>query len=47
MQKQYSKQQQKKEPLPAKLNHLSYRPSAHQRVAFFRRCGKRRSASGC
>lgn len=42
MQKQYTKQLQKKEPLSAKLNHLSYRPSAHQRMAFFRRCGKRK-----
>jgi hypothetical protein len=42
MQKKYAKQIQKKEPLTQKLNHLSYRPSAHQRVAFFRRCGKRK-----
>lgn len=42
MQKQYSKQQQKKELLPAKFNQVSSRPSVHQRVAFFRRCGKRK-----
>lgn len=42
MQKQYIKQLQKKEPLSIKRNHLSYRPFAHQRVAFFRCCGKRK-----
>lgn len=42
MQKRYLKQRQKKEPLLAKLNHLSSKPSAHQRVAFFRRGGKRK-----
>lgn len=42
MQKQYTKQLQKKEPISAKLNQLSYKPSVHQRVAFFRRCGKRK-----
>ncbi|MHB1392622.1 MAG: hypothetical protein ACYCYE_06015 [Clostridia bacterium] len=40
MQKQFPKQQQKKESLPVKLNQVSFRPSVHQRVAFFRRCGK-------
>ena len=42
MQKQHSKQQQKKEPLPAELNQVSSRPFVHQRVVFFRRCGKRK-----
>lgn len=39
MQKKYTKQLQKKEPFPTKLNHLSYRPSAHQLVAFFGAAG--------
>jgi len=42
MQKQYPKQRQEKEPLSVKFNQLSFRPSAHRRVAFFRRCGKRK-----
>ena len=42
MQKQYIKQWLKKEPLSVKLNQVSFKPSAHQRVAFFRRCGKRK-----
>lgn len=42
MKEQYPKQQQKKESLPAKLNQVLLRPSVHQRVAFFRRCGKRK-----
>jgi hypothetical protein len=40
MQLQYLKQRQKKEPFSVKFNQLSFRPSAHRRVAFFRRCGK-------
>ncbi|MDI6912628.1 MULTISPECIES: hypothetical protein [Desulfosporosinus] len=42
MQKPQPKYQQKKEPLPSKLNTASLKPSAHRRVAFFRRCGKRK-----
>ena len=42
MQMQCSKQRQKKEPFSVKFNQLSFRPFAHRRVAFFRRCGKRR-----
>jgi len=42
MQKRYPKQRQKKKLLSVKLNQVSFRPFAHQRVAFFRRCGKRK-----
>jgi hypothetical protein len=42
MKEQYPKQQQKKELPPVKLNQVSQRPFVHQRVAFFRRCGKRK-----
>ncbi|WP_337986337.1 hypothetical protein [Dehalobacter sp. DCM] len=42
MQKPQPKYLQKKEPLPEKLNPALRRPSAHKRVAFFRRCGKRK-----
>ena len=42
MQKPQPKYLQKKELLPEKLNPVSNRPSAHRRVAFFRRCGKRK-----
>jgi len=42
MKEQYPKQKQEKEPLPVKFNQVSSRPSVYQRVAFFRRCGKRK-----
>jgi hypothetical protein len=42
MQKLQSKHLQKKEPIPEKLKPASLKPSAHRRVAFFRRCGKRK-----
>ncbi|MDT3700801.1 MAG: hypothetical protein RO469_15440 [Thermincola sp.] len=42
MQKLQPKHVQKKEPLPEKIKPTSFKPSAHRRVAFFRRCGKRK-----
>ncbi len=42
MQIQYPRQLQKKELHSVKFNQLSFRPSANRRVAFFRRCGKRK-----
>lgn len=42
MQMQYPKQLQKKEPILEKLKPASLKPPAHRRVAFFRRCGKRK-----
>ena len=42
MQMQYPKQLRKKEPIPEKIKPKSFKPSAHRRVAFFRRCSKRK-----
>lgn len=42
MQKLQSKHLQKKEQIPEKIKPTSLKPSANQRVAFFRRCGKRK-----
>lgn len=42
MQKPKSRYIQKKEPFSEKINPASHRPSAYRRVAFFRRCGKRK-----
>ncbi|WP_282433209.1 hypothetical protein [Dehalobacter sp. UNSWDHB] len=42
MQRLQTKHQEKKKPLYEKLKPTSLKPSAHRRVAFFRRCGKRK-----
>ncbi|WP_256364956.1 hypothetical protein [Dehalobacter sp. DCA] len=42
MRMQYPKLLRKKEPIPVKIKPTSPKPSAHRRVAFFRRCGKRK-----
>ncbi|MEA5024600.1 hypothetical protein [Desulfitobacterium hafniense] len=42
MQMQYPKLLRKKEPIPEEIKPTSLKPSAHRRVAFFRRCGKRK-----
>ncbi|MGF7145488.1 hypothetical protein HNQ56_003931 [Anaerotaenia torta] len=39
MQTMQSKHSGKKEPFPEKIKPASFKPSAHRRVAFFRRCG--------
>lgn len=42
MKKKYPIRQEKKVLPDAKPNHFTFTPPARQRVAFFRRCGKRR-----
>jgi len=42
MQRLQTKHQEKKKTFPEKLNPALLKPSAHRRVAFFRRCGKRK-----
>lgn len=42
MKKKYSIRQEKKVLPDVKSNHITFTPPARQRVAFFRRCGKRR-----
>lgn len=42
MQKLQSKHLQKKEQIPENIKPMALKPSAHTRVAFFRRCGKRK-----
>lgn len=42
MQRLQTKHQEKKKPLHEKLNPALLKPSAHRRVVFFRRCGKRK-----
>ncbi|TWH59578.1 hypothetical protein DesLBE_3968 [Desulfitobacterium sp. LBE] len=42
MKKRYLSRQERKMPPDEKANRLTFTPPARQRVAFFRRCGKRR-----
>ncbi|MEA5025786.1 hypothetical protein SDC9_46942 [bioreactor metagenome] len=42
MKKKYPIRQKRKMPPDEKTNRLTFTPPARQRVAFFRRCGKRR-----